>query len=60
MFQAVFRAQSDALLAWPILGLVIFIAVFTVKVIAVMRSPSDDVKQRSELPLADEQKGGVS
>lgn len=38
MFQAVFRAQSDAVLVWPLIGLVIFVVVFTVKVIGIARS----------------------
>ena len=55
MFQAIFRAQSEEILVWPIIGLVIFIAVFAVKVIAIMRSPDSDVSQQSRLPLEGEQ-----
>lgn len=51
MFQAVFRSQSEAILVWPIIGLAIFITVFTLKVISVMRSNDEDTKRRSELPL---------
>lgn len=51
MFQAVFRTQSEALLVWPIIGLVIFITVFTLKVVAIMRRSDASVKQTSELPL---------
>jgi hypothetical protein len=58
MFQAVFREQSEQLLLWPLIGLVLFIAVFTIKVIAVMKSPNEDVKRRSELPFAEEEGEG--
>jgi hypothetical protein len=47
----VFRSQSETILIWPIIGLAIFITVFTLKVIAVMRSNDEDTKRRSELPL---------
>ncbi|MCC6808799.1 MAG: hypothetical protein IT381_15340 [Deltaproteobacteria bacterium] len=55
MFQAAFRAQSDALLIWPIAGLVLFVAVFLLNVIVIMRRSKEDIAAKSRLPLEGDQ-----
>ncbi len=54
MFQQVFRAQSEALLVWPLIALVIFLAVFVVRVIAIMRQRPQVTDAHSRLPFGEE------
>jgi hypothetical protein len=54
MFQQVFRAQSEGLLVLPLIALGIFVTVYAVRVLAILRADPAVTEAHSRLPLEDD------
>lgn len=53
MFQLIFRMQNQQIMAWPMLALFIFLAIFAAQCIAIFRKSKREIMQLAALPLAD-------
>lgn len=54
MFQQAFQTVDRAILTWPLIALLLFMAVFVLQVVRILRAPRHAVNELARMPLAED------